>query len=156
LHARPGAGEGAAEILEASDERAEATAIADWILRRRGEAAEDEDVPSAAVLVRARRQIPALVDGLEQAGLTAEVVGLGGLLHRPEVAAVRAAPQGAQDPGAGAALSPRLPGPRSGPGARDLAGRGAGVTAWPPAPAAAPPPAPRTTPRPSPWSMRST
>ena len=121
LHARPGAGEGAAEILEASDERAEATAIADWILRRRGEAAEDEDVPSAAVLVRARRQIPALVDGLEQAGLTAEVVGLGGLLHRPEVADVRAVLQCAHDPGRGDALMRLLTGPRFRLGASDLA-----------------------------------
>lgn len=124
LQARPGAGEGAAEILEASDERAEARAIADWILARRAEhgTAEDstEEPASAAVLVRARRQIPALVDGLEERGLSVHVVGLGGLLHRPEVADVRAVLQCAHDPGRGDALMRLLTGPRFRLGARDL------------------------------------
>ncbi|GAA1315703.1 ATP-dependent DNA helicase [Brachybacterium tyrofermentans] len=137
LQARPGAGEGAAEILEASDERAEARAIADWILARRAEiaavgpdgsggaageggAADAAEQASAAVLVRARRQIPALVEGLEERGLTVHVVGLGGLLHRPEVADVRAVLQCAHDPGRGDALMRLLTGPRFRLGARDL------------------------------------
>ncbi|MGP9682547.1 ATP-dependent helicase [Brachybacterium sp. AOP3-A1-3] len=137
LQARPGAGEGAAEILEASDERAEARAIADWILARRAEiseavpagadgadraggSAEAAEQASAAVLVRARRQIPALVEGLEERGLAVHVVGLGGLLHRPEVADVRAVLQCAHDPGRGDALMRLLTGPRFRLGARDL------------------------------------
>lgn len=120
LEARPGAGEGAVEIVEAADEVAEARAVADWILRRRAEAPEG-DQPTAAVLVRARRQIPALVQGLEQAGLAVEVVGLGGLLHRPEVADVRALLQCAHDPARGDALMRLLTGPRFRLGARDLA-----------------------------------
>jgi DNA helicase-2/ATP-dependent DNA helicase PcrA len=131
---RPGAGEGACEILEAADERAEALAIADWILARRAEDAPPEGdgagartgdaaapPASAAVLVRARRQIPALVRGLEERGLTAAVVGLGGLLHRPEVADVRALLECAHDPGRGDALMRLLTGPRLRLGARDLA-----------------------------------
>ena len=130
LHPRPGAGEGACEILEAADERAEARAIADWILARRAEDGRDaedgagpDDAPpaSAAVLVRARRQIPALVAGLEERGLPAQVVGLGGLLHRPEVADVRALLECAHDPGRGDALMRLLTGPRIRLGARDLA-----------------------------------
>jgi len=131
LHPRPGAGEGACEILEAADERSEARAIADWILARRAEdAGRDGAAPgvdaasppaSAAVLVRARRQIPALVAGLEERGLTASVVGLGGLLHRPEVADVRALLECAHDPGRGDALMRLLTGPRLRLGARDLA-----------------------------------
>ncbi len=120
LEARPGAGEGAVEICEAADERAEARAVADWIQRRRAESPADE-MPSAAVLVRARRQIPALVEGLEEAGLAVEVVGLGGLLHRPEVADVRALLQCAHDPTRGDALMRLLTGPRFRLGARDLA-----------------------------------
>ncbi|MFC7373811.1 MULTISPECIES: ATP-dependent helicase [unclassified Brachybacterium] len=119
LAARPGAGEGGAEISEASDERAEARAIADWVLARRAEAEDDQ--ASAAVLVRARRQIPALVEGLEEKGLPVRVVGLGGLLHRPEVADVRAVLQCAHDPGRGDALMRLLSGPRFRVGARDLA-----------------------------------
>ena len=132
LHPRPGAGEGACEILEAADERAEARAIADWILARRAEdgtgavgtggaGAESTPPASAAILVRARRQIPALVAGLEERGLTPAVVGLGGLLHRPEVADVRALLECAHDPGRGDALMRLLTGPRIRLGARDLA-----------------------------------
>ena len=127
LHPRPGAGEGACEILEAADEGAEARAIADWILARRAEDGDADargaDAPpaSAAVLVRARRQIPALVAGLEERGLPVAVVGLGGLLHRPEVADVRALLECAHDPGRGDALMRLLTGPRIRLGARDLA-----------------------------------
>nr|WP_245354436.1 ATP-dependent DNA helicase [Brachybacterium sacelli] len=120
LQARPGAGEGAAEILEASDERAEARAIAAWIRARRAEDVHADAPASAAVLVRARRQIPALVEGLEAAGLPVHVVGLGGLLHRPEVADVRAVLECAHDPGRGDALMRLLTGPRVRLGARDL------------------------------------
>src|SRR5699024_7172209 len=120
LQARPGAGEGGVETVEAADEQAEARAIARWIRRRRAEA-DDQDLPTAAVLVRARRQIPALVAGLEEEGLTADVVGLGGLLHRPEVADVRALLLCAHDPGRGDALMRLLTGPRFRLGARDLA-----------------------------------
>ena len=121
LTARPGAGEGACEIVEAADERSEAAAIARWVRARRGEQPEHDPPASAAVLVRARRQIPALVEGLEAAGLAAEVVGLGGLLHRPEVADVRALLTCAHDPGRGDALMRLLAGPRFRLGARDLA-----------------------------------
>lgn len=121
LRSRPGAGEGAVEVHEAADESTEAAAIAAWVLERRAEAGPDEDVPSAAVLVRARRQIPALVAGLEAAGLEAAVVGLGGLLHRPEVADVRALLTCAHDPSRGDALMRLLTGPRVSLGARDLA-----------------------------------
>ena len=173
LQARPGAGEGAAEILEASDERAEARAIADWILARRAEiaaagpdgsggageggAADAAEQASAAVLVRARRQIPALVEGLEERGLTVHVVGLGGLLHRPEVADVRAVLQCAHDPGRGDALMRLLTGPRFRLGARDLRCSAGGGTGWARGCAERPtPPAVRTRPSPSPSSTPST
>lgn len=119
LRARPGAGEGAVEVLEAADERAEARAIADWFLARRAEHPED-DPPTAAVLVRARRQIPVLAEEIEAAGLRVEVVGLGGLLHRPEVADVRALLECVHDPGRGDSLMRLLAGPRFRLGARDL------------------------------------
>ncbi|GAA1716302.1 ATP-dependent DNA helicase [Brachybacterium phenoliresistens] len=120
LQARPGAGEGAVEVHEAADERAEARAIAAWILDRRAEHREEEP-PTAAVLVRARRQIPVLAEELEAAGLRVEIVGLGGLLHRPEVADVRALLECVHDPGRGDSLMRLLAGPRFRLGARDLA-----------------------------------
>src|SRR5699024_11719334 len=90
LRPRPGTGEGAGEMIEAADERAEALAIGRWILARRAEQDAEEEPATAAVLVRARPQIPALVEANDAAGLPVAVVGLGGLLHRPEVADVRA------------------------------------------------------------------
>ena len=134
LRPRPGAGEGAVHLIEAADEISEARAIGRWILRRRAEHDPRHDpehdpgqheVRTAAVLVRARRQIPALVEGLEAEGLRTEVVGLGGLLHRPEVADVRALLLAAHDPGRGDALMRLLTGPRIRLGARDLAVLGA-------------------------------
>lgn len=132
LGARPGAGEGAVEIVEAADEQTEARAIARWILDRRaespaageaapGQQAAETAAPTAAVLVRARRQIAPLVQGLEEAGLAVEVVGLGGLLHRPEVADVRALLECVHDPGRGDSLMRLLAGPRFRLGARDVA-----------------------------------
>ncbi|MFC0675748.1 UvrD-helicase domain-containing protein [Brachybacterium hainanense] len=123
LRPRPGAGEGAVWTHEAADERGEARAIAAWIHARRGEhdgSAEDA-VPTAAVLVRARRQIPVLAEELEAAGLPVEIVGLGGLLHRPEVADVRALLECVHDPGRGDSLMRLLAGPRLRLGARDVA-----------------------------------
>jgi DNA helicase-2/ATP-dependent DNA helicase PcrA len=152
LQVRPGAGEGTVRVHEAADERAEARAIARWILERRarsagadtamphpgGGAAEPPEVsagdpptgtadeapsappPSAAVLVRARKQIPPIVEALEEAGLPVQVMGLGGLLDRPEVADVRALLESVHDPGRGDWLMRLLAGPRFRLGARDM------------------------------------
>jgi DNA helicase-2/ATP-dependent DNA helicase PcrA len=134
LRARPGAGQGAVWATETADERAEAREIARWILARRGGAPELPDteilpsgedgadaLPSAAVLVRARKQIPVIVEALEEAGLPVQVIGLGGLLNRPEVADVRALLACVDDPGRGDWLMRLLAGPRFRLGARDMA-----------------------------------
>src|SRR6185369_17623902 len=60
--------------------------------------------PTAAVLVRARSQIPNLERALRERGLPVEVVGLGGLLDTPEVRDVVSTLQVLADPTAGAAL----------------------------------------------------
>lgn len=125
LHERPGAGEGLVHVIETADERAEARAIARWILDRRAAAPERGEDPaapaSAAVLVRARKQIAPLVQGLEEAGLRVHVMGLGGLLDRPEIADVRALLECLHDPGRGDGLMRLLAGPRFRLGARDIA-----------------------------------
>ncbi|UQN31189.1 ATP-dependent DNA helicase [Brachybacterium kimchii] len=138
LQVRPGAGEGTVHVHEAADERSEARAIARWILARRGRAGDatdarvhpsgaageggpaSEPLPSAAVLVRARKQIPPIVEALEEAGLPVQVMGLGGLLDRPEVADVRALLECVHDPGRGDWLMRLLAGPRFRLGARDM------------------------------------
>ncbi|WP_343068412.1 ATP-dependent DNA helicase [Brachybacterium halotolerans] len=136
LQVRPGAGEGTVHVHEAADERSEARAIARWILERRGRAggaadatshpsgtageAGSEPLPSAAVLVRARKQIAPIVEALEETGLPVQVMGLGGLLDRPEVADVRALLECVHDPGRGDWLMRLLAGPRFRLGARDM------------------------------------
>lgn len=126
LGGRPGAGEGAVEVTECADQESEARSIAEWIIRRRAQAApgtaeDPPQPPTAAVLVRTRGQIPAIVQALDAAGVEAEVVGLGGLVHRPEVADTRALLEAAYDPGRGDALMRLLAGPRVRLGARDMA-----------------------------------
>ncbi|WP_239377530.1 ATP-dependent DNA helicase [Frankia sp. Cj5] len=77
-----------------------------------------------AVLVRARRDVPALYAALLAWELPVEVVGLGGLLSLPEVADVIATLEVLDDPTANAALTRLLTGPRVRLGRRDLAALG--------------------------------
>ncbi|MFS8478251.1 MAG: ATP-dependent DNA helicase [Micromonosporaceae bacterium] len=76
--------------------------------------------PTTAVLIRARKQIPALDAALRARGLPVEVVGLGGLLDTPEVRDVVATLQVLADPTQGAALLRLLTGPRWRIGPRDI------------------------------------
>jgi DNA helicase-2/ATP-dependent DNA helicase PcrA len=76
--------------------------------------------PTTAVLIRVRKQIPALDAALRARGLPVEVVGLGGLLDTPEVRDVVATLQVLADPTQGAALLRLLTGPRWRIGPRDI------------------------------------
>ncbi|MGE5827945.1 MAG: ATP-dependent helicase, partial [Micromonosporaceae bacterium] len=76
--------------------------------------------PTTAVLVRARKQIPAIEAALRARGLPVEVVGLGGLLDTPEVRDVVCTLQVLADPTAGASLLRLLAGARWRLGARDI------------------------------------
>jgi DNA helicase II / ATP-dependent DNA helicase PcrA len=73
-----------------------------------------------AVLVRAGADFPALHGALVERDVPVEVVGLGGLLHLPEVADVVATLAVLDDPTSNAALVRLLTGPRWRIGARDL------------------------------------
>ena len=77
--------------------------------------------PTAAVLVRARKQLPGIAAALRERGLPVEVVGLGGLLEVPEVSDVVATLTVLVDPTAGDALGRLLTGARWRLGPRDLA-----------------------------------
>jgi DNA helicase-2/ATP-dependent DNA helicase PcrA len=77
-----------------------------------------------AVLVRSWSDVPALVGALTDAGLRVEVLGLGGLLVKPEIADIRAVLEVLDDQTANAALMRLLTGPRLRLGPRDLAALG--------------------------------
>jgi DNA helicase-2/ATP-dependent DNA helicase PcrA len=78
------------------------------------------DWGKVAVLARKRSHFPRLEAALRERGVPCEVVGLGGLLHEPEVVDVVATLRVLADPAAGSALVRLLGGPRWRLGPRDL------------------------------------
>ncbi|MGH3717079.1 MAG: ATP-dependent helicase, partial [Micromonosporaceae bacterium] len=94
---------------------------AEWIADRLAEAwTAQPQTPTAAVLVRMRRQIPLLEAALRARGLPVEVVGLGGLLDTPEVREITCTLRVLADPTDGAALLRLVAGPRWRVGPRDI------------------------------------
>jgi DNA helicase-2/ATP-dependent DNA helicase PcrA len=124
LRPRPGAGAGQVLARYHGDVEEEADALAGDLARLWAEdgrrAAEGAQRRSMAVLCRKRSQIEVVEAALRARGLPVEVVGLGGLLSRPEVVDVVAALSVLHDPGRGDALMRLLTGPRWRIGARDL------------------------------------
>jgi DNA helicase-2/ATP-dependent DNA helicase PcrA len=104
----------AAMHLTAADE-------AEWIAARLQEVWRPDRDETAAVLIRKRRQIPALHRALTAAGLPVQVVGSLGLLYYPEVAETVAMLRAAADPTNGPALMRLLAGNRWRIGPRDIA-----------------------------------
>ncbi|SDL60774.1 DNA helicase-2 / ATP-dependent DNA helicase PcrA [Glycomyces sambucus] len=100
--------------LSAADE-------ADWIAARLAAVWRPGEEETAAVLIRKRRQIPALHRALTGAGLPVQVVGSLGLLYFPEVAETVAMLRAASDPMNGPALMRLLAGNRWRIGPRDIA-----------------------------------
>ena len=121
LEARPNAGKGevAYGIFETIDD--EAQAIAEYVERNWS----PQSGRTAAVLVRKRAQITAIESALHELNLPVEVIGIGGLIHIPEVADVVTMLKVITNPDAGSALMRHLTGPRINLGPRDIAALGA-------------------------------
>ena len=94
-----------------------------WVARRMKDAWEalPRTERTAAVLVRRRSQMTPLADALHEAGLSVEIVGLGGLLTTAEVVDVVATLRVLGDYRPGGALMRLLTGARWRVGGRDLA-----------------------------------
>jgi DNA helicase II / ATP-dependent DNA helicase PcrA len=82
LTPRGDAADGDLHVLLASDSWGEARAIAHHIARLQNEGTPLREI---AILCRKRRLIPPLVDALDEQHIAVEVVGIGGLLARPEI-----------------------------------------------------------------------
>ncbi|MGQ7298285.1 UvrD-helicase domain-containing protein [Quadrisphaera sp. KR29] len=123
LGPRPGAGEGRVEVAWAQTAGEEAALLADRIavLWHADARLPADQRRTAAVLCRARSQFPLLEEALRARDVPVEVVGLGGLLLRPEVVDVVSALRAVADPTRGDAVVRLLTGPRWRLGARDLA-----------------------------------
>ncbi|MEV6770359.1 UvrD-helicase domain-containing protein [Nocardia sp. NPDC051030] len=98
----------------------------DWLAERiaaEWEAAADagEAPPTSAVLVRRNADAAPLAEALREHGLPVEIVGLGGLLHTPEVADIVATLRLIADPSAGSAAMRILTGARWRIGVADIA-----------------------------------
>jgi len=121
LEARPNAGKGeiAYGIFETID--AEAAAIAEYIKAHWSPTSG----ATSAVLVRKRAQITAIESALRHEGLPVEVIGIGGLIHVPEVADIVTMLKIITNPDAGSAVMRHLTGPRINLGPRDIAALGA-------------------------------
>jgi DNA helicase-2/ATP-dependent DNA helicase PcrA len=94
---------------------------AGWLAERLQEVWRPEADETAAVLIRKRRQIPAVHRALTAAGLDVQVVGSLGLLYYPEVAETVAMLRAAADPTSGPSLMRLLAGNRWRIGPRDIA-----------------------------------
>lgn len=124
LALKPSAAEGeltAGRYLTARDE---AVAIADhfaqlWNDPARLDLPEDRR-SSFAVLIRAKAYIPEIESALREAGLEVEVVGVGGLIHIPEISDIIALLRTLTFPDSGTSLARLLVGPRLALGPRDL------------------------------------
>lgn len=121
LRARPGATPGDVRLAVTDTVLTEREWVADRIADEYRRARdEDRPPPTAAVLVRRNADAEPIAEVLRSRGLPVEVVGLGGLLHIPEIADVTAMLRLVADPMAGSAAMRVLTGSRWRIGAADL------------------------------------
>uniref|UniRef100_UPI0007CD7AEE ATP-dependent helicase n=1 Tax=Rhodococcus gordoniae TaxID=223392 RepID=UPI0007CD7AEE len=121
LRPRPDAAAGDVRLALHPDVATERDWVADRIAAEYAAAREDgRTPPTAAVLVRRNADAAPIAEALRARDLPVEVVGIGGLLHTPEVADVLAMLRLAADPLAGSAAVRVLTGARWQLGAADL------------------------------------
>ncbi|RKQ36742.1 ATP-dependent helicase [Kocuria tytonis] len=126
LDPAPGAVRGRVRVSRHLTDTEEARAVAQLIHEQRAahEGQPLEQMPTMAVLCRRRAQFEPLRLELEALDIPYEVVGLGGLLHTPEVGDVVAMLHVLTDPGRSDALARLLAGARWRLGPKDLAALG--------------------------------
>jgi DNA helicase-2/ATP-dependent DNA helicase PcrA len=98
----------------------EADRVARWFAERLGEIGPEGEVPSAAILFRARKTQPYFLEAFRTHGVPYHVLGIGGLLAEPEIADIVSMLSVLHDPGAGLELVRVLAGSRWRLGVQDL------------------------------------
>jgi len=127
LDLRPNAGSGTLLCGQYETLAMEAAGIAEhfekhWFAPER--LAKPDEPQTFAVLVRSRKYISEIEQELRSRNIPVEVVGLGGLIHVPEVADILALLRVLTFPDNGSSLMRLLTGPRLAIGAKDLAALG--------------------------------
>ncbi len=127
LKLRPGAGTGTLLCGQYETLAMEANGIAEhfekyWFAPER--TADLEEPQTFAVLVRSRKYISEIEQALRSKNIPVEVVGLGGLIHVPEIADILALLRTLTFPDNGSSLMRLLAGPRVALGPKDLAALG--------------------------------
>ncbi len=90
LRAEAGAGPARIEALVGADDTDEAERIAAWIEQKGREAGPTNSWSETVVLGRKRKIFPAIAEAISARGIPVEIVGIGGLLTRPEIVDVMA------------------------------------------------------------------
>ena len=127
LKLRPGAGTGTLLCGQYETLAMEANGLAEhfekyWFAPER--TADPDEPQTFAVLVRSRKYISEIEQALRSRNIPVEVVGLGGLIHVPEIADILALLRTLTFPDNGSALMRLLAGPRVALGPKDLAALG--------------------------------
>ncbi|WP_336658462.1 ATP-dependent helicase [Leucobacter sp. USHLN153] len=123
LAPRPGAAEGTVEWRYPETVHEERVAVAEWLRdARESHLAAHGELPTAAVIFRTRAPMASFAASLAEAGVPAQIVGLGGLLTTPEVTDVVCTLRCLWYADAGNELLRLLAGPRFRIGVSDLAG----------------------------------
>lgn len=107
----------------------EADAVAVWLKQRLAERTPKGEIPSAAMLFRARSTQRWFTRALREHGVPFHLLGIGGLLGEPEIADLVSALAVTHDPSAGSELLRLLAGSRWRLGVRDLHALGR-VASW--------------------------
>jgi DNA helicase-2/ATP-dependent DNA helicase PcrA len=124
LRARPGAPAGRVEALVEQTLPAEADQVAAWFERELADPPVVDGVPAprtAALLFRSKKTMPAFVEALSARGVPHRVLGVGGLLQRPEVVDLVSCLRVLHDPSAGSELIRLMTGARWRIGLHDVA-----------------------------------
>ncbi|ROP75964.1 DNA helicase-2/ATP-dependent DNA helicase PcrA [Frigoribacterium sp. PhB107] len=124
LRARPTAPDGRVETLFEQTLPAEADQVAAWFARELADPPVVDGVPSprtAALLFRSKKTMPAFVEALAERGVPYRVLGVGGLLQRPEVVDLVSCLRVLHDPSAGSELIRLMTGARWRIGLHDVA-----------------------------------
>ncbi|WP_423923211.1 UvrD-helicase domain-containing protein [Frigoribacterium sp. 2-23] len=129
LRPRPAAPAGSVEAIWAETLPDEADRVAQWFREALAIRRPDGSSRSAALLFRSKKTIPQFVEALQRHQVPYHVLGVGGLLQRPEVVDLVSCLRVLHDPSAGSELIRLMAGARHRIGLADIAAL-RGVSSW--------------------------